>query len=228
MSALKTLMKMPQSKLASKCIALEELLQRYYQFEEVHYDLQSKYQILQEKFEKISQQHIQLMQNVQNDKDSFSQKSQKRLDSYLNCTERIELCAIEDLETQKVIEELKQQNQKMKEEVFLNKQEYLRLQQMFEQSQTELFRSASIKTASDSKYNSLIDDKNNDSVQSYKNEIARLNKIVTSLRLELCHYKTREFDEEWMKAQLIKYQKQSQISSNHNNKSFEILDYVDN
>ncbi|CAD8047270.1 unnamed protein product [Paramecium primaurelia] len=227
MSAFKTLMKMPQTKLASKCIALEELLQRYYQFEEVHYDLQSKYQILQEKFEKLSQQHIQLMQSIQNDKDSISQKSYKKLDSYLNCAEKIELCAIEDLETQKLIEELKQQNQKMKEEVSQSKQEYQRLQSIFEQTQTELLRSASVKTASDSKYNSLIDDKSNDSIQSYKNEIARLNKIVTSLRVELCQYKTREYDEEWMKAQLIKYQKQSQLSSN-NNKSFDILDYVDN
>ena len=39
------------------------------------------------------------MQNIQNDKDSISQKSYKKLDSYLNCAERIELCAIEDLET---------------------------------------------------------------------------------------------------------------------------------
>ncbi|CAK83242.1 unnamed protein product (macronuclear) [Paramecium tetraurelia] len=181
MSAFKTLIKMPQNKLASKCIALEELLQRYYQFEEVHYDLQSKYQILQEKFEKLSQQNLQLKQSISNDKDSISQKSYKKLDSYLNCTEKIELCAIEDLETQKLIEELKQQNQKMKEEVSQSKKEYQRLQSMFEQTQTELVRSASLKTASDSKYNSLIDDKSNDSVQSYKNEIARLNKIVISL-----------------------------------------------
>ncbi|CAD8139925.1 unnamed protein product [Paramecium octaurelia] len=227
MSAFKTLMKMPQTKLASKCIALEELLQRYYQFEEVHYDLQSKYQILQEKFEKLTQQNLQLKQTIQNDKDSISQKSYKKLDSYLNCTEKIELCAIEDLETQKLIEELKQQNQKMKQEVSQSKKEYQRLQSMFEQTQTELVRSASLKTASDSKYSSLIDDKSNDSVQSYKNEIARLNKIVTSLRVELCQYKTKEYDEEWMKTQLIKYQKQSQLSSN-NNKSFDILDYVDN
>lgn len=54
MSDYHLLMKMPQSKLACKCIALEELLQRYHEFEEEHYNLQNKYRILLDKFEKLS------------------------------------------------------------------------------------------------------------------------------------------------------------------------------
>jgi hypothetical protein len=38
-------------------------------------------------------------------------------------------------------------------------------------------RSGSVKTASDSKYYS-IDEKSNESIQSYKSEISRLNKMV--------------------------------------------------
>ncbi|CAD8076930.1 unnamed protein product [Paramecium sonneborni] len=222
MATFKTLMKLPQAKLASKCIALEELLQRYYQFEEVHYDLQNKYQLLQAKFERLHQQNIQLMQNIQNERECMSQASAKKMNSSKNCQSRIYKDPLEEFETQQFMEELKNENQKIKEELYFNKEELNRLQSKFEQTQTELLRSASIRTASDSKLNS-IDEKNSDFIQSYKNEIMRLNKIVSSLRIEISRYKTREFDEDWLKTQLIKYQKQSQMSTYQN-----FLDHIEN
>ncbi|CAD8138932.1 unnamed protein product [Paramecium pentaurelia] len=222
MATFKTLMKMPQAKLASKCIALEELLQRYYQFEEVHYDLLNKYQLLQTKYERLNQQNIQLMQNLHIERDNFSQASATKMNSSKNCVSRILKDPLEEMENLLLLEELKNENQKIKEELQINKEELKRLQSKFEQTQTELLRSASIKTASDSKLNS-IDERNYDSIQSYKNEIIRLNKIVSSLRIEISHYKTREFDEDWLKIQLIKYQKQSQMSNNHN-----FLDFIEN
>ncbi|CAD8135981.1 unnamed protein product [Paramecium octaurelia] len=222
MATFKSLMKMPLAKLASKCIALEELLQRYYQFEEVHYDLLNKYQLLQAKYERLNQQNIQLMQSLQIERDSISQASANKMNSSKNCHSRIYKDPLEELEVQLFMDDLRNENSKIKEELQTNKEELKRLQSKFEQTQTELLRSASIKTASDSKLNS-IEDKNYDSIQSYKNEIIRLNKIVSSLRIEISNYKTREFDEDWLKSQLIKYQKQSQMSNNQN-----FLDFIEN
>ncbi|CAK72951.1 unnamed protein product (macronuclear) [Paramecium tetraurelia] len=88
MSNFKTLMKMPQSKLASKCLALEELLQRYYEFETAHYDLQSKYQILLDKYESICKKTSQL-----NDLHTTASQSNKKDRSEIEIGDRIrDLC----------------------------------------------------------------------------------------------------------------------------------------
>ncbi|CAD8087555.1 unnamed protein product [Paramecium sonneborni] len=101
MSNFKSLMKMPYSKLASKCLALEEILQRYYEFETAHYDLQSKYQIQITKYERTCKKY-ELNYDIQ----TTASHSNKKDKSHTEIGERIEIYALEDIETTQFIKSL--------------------------------------------------------------------------------------------------------------------------
>ncbi|CAD8184893.1 unnamed protein product [Paramecium pentaurelia] len=180
MSNFKLLMKMPQSKLASKCLALEELLQRYYEFETAHYDLQSKYQILLEKYESICKKGQQT-----NDLHTTASQSNKKDKSEIEIGDRIEIYALEDIETNQFIKSLQDQNLRMQEQLKQSQIEYEKLKFKFDQT-----------------YSSPEKDNQEGIISTFKCEISRLNKLVSQLRLEISNSKTREVDENWLRQQL--------------------------
>ncbi|CAD8151421.1 unnamed protein product [Paramecium octaurelia] len=203
MSNFKTLMKMPQSKLASKCLALEELLQRYYEFETAHYDLQSKYQILLDKYENICKKTSQ-----SNDLHTTASQSNKKDRSEIEIGDRIEIYALEDVETKQFIKSLQDQNLRMQEQLQQTQIEYEKLKFKFDQT-----------------YSSPEKDNSEGIISTFKCEISRLNKLVSQLRLEISNSKTREVDENWLRQQLNKQelQKQGKILS-HQYESNELTD----
>ncbi|CAD8080841.1 unnamed protein product [Paramecium sonneborni] len=184
MSNFKSLMKMPQSKLVSKCLALEEMLSRYHEFETVHYDLQSKYQILIDKYERICKKNQQI-----SDIHTTASQSNKKDKSDTEIGERIEIYALEDIETTQLIKSLQDQNSRMQEQLKQSQIEYEKLKFKFDQ-----------------KYSSPEKDNSEGLISTLKNEISRLNKLVSHLRLELSNSKTREVDESWLRQQLNKQQ----------------------
>ncbi|CAK86105.1 unnamed protein product (macronuclear) [Paramecium tetraurelia] len=180
MSNLKSLMKMSQSQLASKCLALEELLERYYQFETAYYDLQSKYQILLDKYESICKKGQQAK-----DIDVSEWQLNKKNQSENEIGDRIEIYALEDIETKHFIQSLQDQNLRMQEQLKQNQIEFEMLKFKFDQthSSPELNNQEGI-------------------ISTLKSEISRLNKLVSSLRLDVSNFKTREVDENWLRQQL--------------------------